>query len=245
MSITQLPPQQADDQTGNLQMSVFLETWPSAYVPATVSRAVTTNFYHIALWVKSGSLTHNGQALEQGCGCYLKAGDKVSNDNADSVEIIRFVVSARTEVLSPTTVPGENEKINVDGFSQALVLSETLTNVADSAFLRLDEVQFPPGAQAYRHTHPGPGIRYLVYGSLQLDTDHGTQIMTPGAAWFEDANSPVKATASESEPSLFVRLMLLPPEYAGKGTLTLLNDEDKHKPRLQTNQRHFDQTLVW
>ena len=64
--------------------------------------------------------------------------------------------------------------------------------------MRHDRIDFPPGGIAYRHTHPGPGIRYLLHGSpedrvaLARRTTYG-----PGEAWFESGPEPVLATASD------------------------------------------------
>lgn len=67
--------------------------------------------------------------------------------------------------------------------------------------------------------------------------------MTVGDAWFEASNSPVRATASDKEPTAFVRAMVLPLEFLGKPTITYLNAEDDDKPRLQTNTRYFDKVI--
>ncbi|WP_371155811.1 cupin domain-containing protein [Jannaschia sp. 2305UL9-9] len=113
-----------------------------------------------------------------------------------------------------------------------------ITLPAGPVLLRLDEVFFPPGAIAYRHVHPGPGIRHLVRGRLHLQADDHAFEAAPGDSWFEDANSPVRATALEQ--SSFVRFMVLPPEFAGKSTLTILSDEDRARPRRQQTHRHVD-----
>ena len=110
-------------------------------------------------------------------------------------------------------------------------------------FLRLDQINFPPGACAYRHIHPGAGIRYLTCGELEIQSDHGSESMAAGSAWFEDANSPVKAVASQTEPTAFVRAMVLPVEYFGKPTINYLDRADDNKPKLQTNTRFFDQPI--
>ena len=36
--------------------------------------------------------------------------------------------------------------------------------------VRCDRVDFPPGGVAYLHTHPGPGIRVLLEGSIRIDS---------------------------------------------------------------------------
>ena len=37
--------------------------------------------------------------------------------------------------------------------------------------MRCDRIDFRPGGVAYRHTHPGPGIRYLLFGQITIDTE--------------------------------------------------------------------------
>jgi hypothetical protein len=97
--------------------------------------------------------------------------------------------------------------------------------------MRCDRVDFPAGGVAYRHTHPGPGIRYLLFGSLHIDS-HG-RAYGPGEAWFEAAGEPVLATASEREETAFVRVLLLPREWEGKRTISYLDPADEEKPKLQ------------
>ena len=99
---------------------------------------------------------------------------------------------------------------------------------------RLDRVHFPPGAVAYRHTHPGPGIRYLLAGELTIDRGEGApRTYGAGEAWFEGAHDPVLATASATEDTTFVRILLLPAEWAGKRTIRYVDPSDEDKPRLQ------------
>ena len=99
---------------------------------------------------------------------------------------------------------------------------------------RLDRVDFPPGSVAYRHVHPGPGIRYLLAGELTIDRGDGEpRAYRAGEAWFEGADDPVLATASPSEETAFVRLLVLPAEWAGKRTIRYLDPADEEKPKLQ------------
>jgi len=99
--------------------------------------------------------------------------------------------------------------------------------------LRCDRVDFPPGGIAYRHTHPGPGIRRLLFGSIRIDTEGGSETYGPGGAWFERGLDPVYAAASETEPSAFVRVMLLPREWEGRRTVRYVDPADEDKPKLQ------------
>jgi hypothetical protein len=99
--------------------------------------------------------------------------------------------------------------------------------------MRCDRVDFPPGAIAYRHVHPGPGIRRLLHGELTIEADDHTRGYRAGGAWFEDADYPVVATAAAGEETAFVRVMLLPAEWAGKRTVRYLDPSDEEKPKLQ------------
>jgi quercetin dioxygenase-like cupin family protein len=99
---------------------------------------------------------------------------------------------------------------------------------------RLDRVDFPPGGIAYRHVHPGPGIRFLLHGELTIDRfDGDPHTYRTGEAWFEGADDPVLATASATEDTAFVRVLLLPAEWAGKRTIRYVDPADEDKPRLQ------------
>ena len=99
--------------------------------------------------------------------------------------------------------------------------------------LRCDRVDFPPGGIAYRHVHPGGGIRRILFGELTIDRDGDTRTYTAGESWFEGADDPVLATASTSEDTAFVRVMLLPAEWAGRRTIRYVDPADEDKPRLQ------------
>ena len=100
--------------------------------------------------------------------------------------------------------------------------------------VRLDRVDFPPGGIAYRHVHPGPGIRYLLHGELTIDRSDGDpRTHRGGEAWFEGAGDPVLATASTTEDTAFVRVLLLPEEWSGRRTIRYVDPADEDKPRLQ------------
>jgi quercetin dioxygenase-like cupin family protein len=99
--------------------------------------------------------------------------------------------------------------------------------------LRCDRVDFPPGAVAARHTHPGPGIRFLLHGSIRIESGGVELDYHAGEAWFEGADDPVLATASPSDETAFVRVMLLPQEWAGRRTIRYLDPADQDRPKLQ------------
>jgi quercetin dioxygenase-like cupin family protein len=99
--------------------------------------------------------------------------------------------------------------------------------------VRCDRIDFPPGGVAYRHTHPGAGIRRLLHGELTIAAPSGEHTYRPGGAWFEGAGYPVLATASGADETAFVRVLLLPREWAGKRTIRYVDQADDDRPKLQ------------
>lgn len=107
--------------------------------------------------------------------------------------------------------------------------------------LRVDEVAFPVGAVAHRHTHSGSGWRHLLSGALRIETDHDVQVMEAGMSWFEPSHSPVRAVALQTTGvTRFVRCMVIPHAFVGRSTFLLCNPNDAELPRLQMTHRHFD-----
>jgi quercetin dioxygenase-like cupin family protein len=92
--------------------------------------------------------------------------------------------------------------------------------------VRCDRVDFPLGGIAHRHTHPGPGIRYLLQGEIEIETEGRATFYGPGGAWFENGPDPVLARASAHLETSFVRALVLPAEWAGKRTIRYLEPTD-------------------
>jgi quercetin dioxygenase-like cupin family protein len=99
--------------------------------------------------------------------------------------------------------------------------------------VRCDRVDFAPGAIAYRHVHPGPGIRRILRGELRIDRDGDARTYRAGESWLEEADDPVRATASGTEETAFVRVLLLPAEWTGRRTIRYLDAADEQKPKSQ------------
>ena len=110
--------------------------------------------------------------------------------------------------------------------------------------LRCDRVDFPPGGVAYLHTHQGPGIRVLLRGTIRVDTGGSSHSYGPLEAWFEPGPEPVFAAASETEPTAFVRCMVLPARLRGHSSIRYVRDEDAAKPKPQKYTVFVDQPLA-
>ena len=92
--------------------------------------------------------------------------------------------------------------------------------------VRCDRIDFPLGGVARLHTHPGPGIRYLLRGELEVEVEGRTSFYGAGGAWFEAGPDPVVARASSHIGTSFVRALVLPAEWAGKRTIRYLDPPD-------------------
>jgi len=129
---------------------------------------------------------------------------------------------------------------HVDG--HALVWELTERPSAPSV-IRCDRVDFPPGSVAHLHTHPGPGLRVLLEGRIRIDTQGESHEYGPFEWWYETGPDPVFAAASETEETAFVRVLVLPQEWAGKRTITYVDPADEQKPKLQRAHVYLEHRL--
>jgi quercetin dioxygenase-like cupin family protein len=109
--------------------------------------------------------------------------------------------------------------------------------------IRCDRVDFPPGGVAHLHTHPGPGLRVLLKGQIRIDTQGESHEYGPFEWWYETGSDPIFAAASTTEPTAFVRVLVLPAEWAGKRTITYVDPADADKPKLQSARIYLEQKL--
>ena len=124
-------------------------------------------------------------------------------------------------------------ELNDEAPPDALLSAEVDLDDATEWLMRCDRVDFEPGGIAYRHVHPGPGIRYLLFGEITIDSLGAEHTLGPGEAWFERGPDPVLATTAADEPSAFVRVMLLPVQFAGQRTIRYVDPADAEKPKTQ------------
>jgi quercetin dioxygenase-like cupin family protein len=128
----------------------------------------------------------------------------------------------------------------VDGCALVWELTE---RPDEPSVIRFDRVDFPPGGVAHLHTHPGPGLRVLLEGRLRVDTQGESHEYLPFEWWYETGPDPVFAAASKTEPTSFVRVLVLPAEWAGKRTITYVDPADEDKPKLQRARVYLERPL--
>jgi len=109
--------------------------------------------------------------------------------------------------------------------------------------MRCDRVDFPPGGIAYTHVHRGPGIRCLLTGAIRVEVNGRSHAIEPSGAWFEAGPEPVLAVASQTAPTAFVRVMILPRELRGRSSIRYVKSEDADRPKLQTYRIFVDEFI--
>lgn len=223
-------------------MAVFREQLRSSSLPVLPRQGDAGKGLHQAVYLLSGAAEAGDTSYKSGDGIYLDDSAKEQLAFDRNSHILRFVFSC-SELTSDDQADLLSSQYSAGEVKEMMVLNQTFTTSEFAVVLRLDRVDFPPGAVAYRHTHPGGGIRYLTNGTLSLDATGDNHKYSAGEAWFEDANSPVLATADATQDSRFVRMMLLPKQFEGKSTFTHMNKEDEKRPRLQSNIRFFDEAI--
>jgi quercetin dioxygenase-like cupin family protein len=152
-------------------------------------------------------------------------------------DAIVYDMSTGVAHVAPARVDGEALSWRLVGDQEeafgALLASPVALDAQTEWLMRCDKVEFEPGAIAYRHTHPGPGIRFLLHGEITIDSEGHVETYGPNQAWFERGPDPVLATTSTSEPSAFARVLLVPVAYAGQRTIRYTDPADAEKPKTQ------------
>ena len=156
--------------------------------------------------------------------------------STDSPSSVVYDVAGDVAHFGPATVEGHALRWELhqnDPDASAMMSAPVDLGAAPEWVMRCDRIDFDPGGIAYRHTHPGPGIRCLLSGSIRIETAGTISDYAPLEAWFEPGPEPVLAHASTEIPSAFVRVMLLPSEWAGQRTIRYVDSADSDKPKTQ------------
>jgi hypothetical protein len=131
----------------------------------------------------------------------------------------------------------------VDEPAPGALMARELALPAGEYLLRCDRVDFPPGGEAFLHTHQGPGIRVLLFGAIRIETQGSAHTYLPGEPWFETGSDPVRAWTHEDEPSAFVRCMVLPRSLQGSPSIRYVRDEDRERPKSQSYTVFLDEPV--
>lgn len=113
------------------------------------------------------------------------------------------------------------------------------------AVLRFERVDLRPGAATPRHTHKGSGLRVLIGGMIDALIGDAKRRLEPGDAWLEKGpGEPVLGQTHLTEPTSFVRLIVMPGELAGQDSFVHLEDGARDRPRPASYQRYFEKRVA-
>lgn len=178
------------------------------------------------IYMLCGSARIGDKMVNQGEAVYVSAFDGQSLSLSADADIWHFALHRQSEHKSDSTAIQDN-RFEMD----------------EPMLLRLDQVSFPVGAQAFRHIHHGAGIRVLKDGEIDIISDHDRMTIQAGDAWFEDIASPVQAIPQNDQFASFIRAMAIPARFEGQSTIEYLDEADQKRPKLQTTHRFFDQPI--
>ena len=80
-------------------------------------------------------------------------------------------------------------------------------------------------------------------GRIRIETQGARNEYGPFESWYETGPDPVHATASATEETAFVRVLVLPAEWAGKRTISYVDPSDEDRPKLQRARVYFEHRL--
>jgi hypothetical protein len=83
----------------------------------------------------------------------------------------------------------------------------------------------------------------LLGGRIRIESGGETHEYGPLEHWYEAGPVPVFAAASEREETVFVRVMLVPAELAGRRTIRYVDPADEDRPKLQRARIYLEQPL--
>jgi len=169
----------------------------------------------------------------------MEAGNRVTYDIAENVAFFGAATTTGPTLVWELTSAKPNPTP-----PDAKVLSAVVALDASHPWLiRCDRVDFPPGAVADWHTHPGPGIRRLLFGELTVTTGGTTTSHRRGDSWFESGPDPVHAVSSVTDASAFARVLLLPLKWAGRRTIRYLDPTAAQRTVRQRARVLLEETL--
>ncbi len=187
------------------------------------------------IFVVHGSVTVEGRTISDG-ETWDGATAVSLSPGKDGVTLWRY------ELAAPGAKGGAASGAGVRSLEKLSPVLETIPQ--GELLLRGDSVAFPPGGCAFLHRHQGPGIRCLIEGGIRIDTHGVSTSYGPGCAWYESGPEPVFAQAAADRPSRFIRVMILPRALlGGKTSISLVNEEDKGRPRSQQYKIFADRAI--
>lgn len=143
------------------------------------------------------------------------------------------------------TAPAPDDgRVAGSGVRSVIKLSaEVMLPDADGYLLRADRVDFELGGATPKHTHAGPGIRCLLSGWVDAEIGDVRATYRAGEAWLERGPDPVIGRPSTTEPTAFVRVMVLPRALLGQPSYRPWSEAAAAMPRPQRFTLFLDEPI--
>jgi hypothetical protein len=148
----------------------------------------------------------------------------------DGAELIRWEVGAKDEAhdgrlkSAPKATSELRQSVEID------------LDPANGWLFRCDRVTFPAGTEAPWHMHQGPGLRYVISGSIDAIGPGGIRkLHQPGATFLENGvDEEVWAGMDPKVTTSFIRGLLLPRMLKSRPSTRIVKPEDWGVSRGQT-----------
>lgn len=116
---------------------------------------------------------------------------------------------------------------------------------AGETTLRFERVDLFPAVVTPRHTHRGSGLRILISGEIMAELDDRRLRLKPGDAWLEKGpGEAVVGRASATDPTAFVRLLVLPATCFEQDSFVFLDKGQGDRPKPAAYRRFHEERLV-
>ena len=105
---------------------------------------------------------------------------------------------------------------------------------AGEYLLRCDRVDFPPGGEAFLHTHQGPGIRVLLFGSIRIETQGATHDLRARRGVVRGGPDPVlRRRRTRTSRARSCAAWCCRARSQGSPSIRYVRDEDRERPKSQ------------
>ena len=132
---------------------------------------------------------------------------------------LALLLSLVLVLLSSPAHPADEQKVDARGITAKVRLEEVvsghLTELNGKYKLRATEVTFAPGAELGVHHHAGPGIRYIISGTLTFTQAGNVTTYRAGDAFYEAGNVAHTAHNKTKAPLRILFVEILPADWTG------------------------------
>lgn len=165
---------------------------------------------HSFIYVWKGSVTVNGETLEEDSALYAED-IVVAKAGTSGSTLLRWELAPKED--RPNLLRGEATS-SVLRMSREIKMFEL---VPTSRWLfRLDCILNAEGATGL-HAHPGSGIRCMLSsnGECRVKSEKGEESISsnPGDVWYEEGSYPIDSIRPPGVKTTFLRGMVFPPEF--------------------------------